>query len=141
MKSRMKCFSFLALIVFGFGHSDLLVRNSWAHHDRFTSNPITHWSDHELIRAVETIATGFALVVYLGYLTAEEILEAYGRLQDFIEKKRQEQLRLAALNGPPSTNVNVPVGPTAPTFCTECCQTHDPNEDHPASNCPQDRRP
>ncbi len=31
MKSRMKCFSFLALIAFGFGYSDLLVRPSLAH--------------------------------------------------------------------------------------------------------------
>ena len=31
MKSRMKCFSVLALIAFGFGYSDLLVRPCWAH--------------------------------------------------------------------------------------------------------------
>lgn len=52
MKSRMKCFSFLALIAFGFGYSDLLVRPCWAHNNGSQLHLLLHGVDHALHDAI-----------------------------------------------------------------------------------------
>ena len=59
MKSRMKCSSFFALIAFGFGYSDLLVRPCWAHFNPGRSDRL-HQLDHDL----DTLADALVMSLY-----------------------------------------------------------------------------
>ena len=123
MKSRMKCFSVLALIAFSLGYFDLLVRPCWAHFD----NGERHRHS--------SVATDAFMTLY------EWLDQCLGDAQDYFEAKRQAQLRNA---DSPARNVTVPSRGSANTYCSLCCRTHDPEDNCPPSNCtPQDqqRRP
>ncbi len=87
MKSRMKCFSFLALIAFGFGYSDLLVRPCWAHVGH------CHNKSHEPPSPTcQTPSYHIPGTIISAAVSLYEWLDGcYGDIQDYIEEKNKEQ--------------------------------------------------
>ena len=101
MKSRMKCFSVLALIAFGFGYSDLLVRPCWAHAGKCHNKSYEAPSPTCQVPSYHTPGTIISTVVSL----YEWLDGCYGDAQDYFEERRKEQLsQSGGGNTVPSSN-------------------------------------
>ncbi len=77
--------SLLALLAFGGGYSDLLVRPSWAHDDTFHHSHVNGEIVPEQPNPIE-VAVHAAISLY------EWLDGCYGDAQDYFEERRQEQL-------------------------------------------------
>ncbi|MXX38971.1 MAG: hypothetical protein F4Z85_13075 [Gemmatimonadetes bacterium] len=84
MKSRMKCFSILALIAFGFGYTDLLVRPCWAHNNGSRSHLLLHGVDHAVHDAINDARDAVDAAVDAAVEELNEWVDSGGEVIHFV---------------------------------------------------------
>ena len=84
MKSHMKCFSVLALIAFGFGYTDLLVRPCWAHNNGSSSHLLLHGVDHAVHDAINDARDAVDAAVDAAVEELNEWVDSGGEVIHFV---------------------------------------------------------
>ena len=142
MKSRRSILPVLALlaliapIAFGVEPTDLLVRPAEAHdgtHNANTHSPSTHGTGHEPLLTPEETRVLIRVLI--------PAISLYEWLDSVRWSPPQEQAAHEGEPLPTRRDTSIPLAGTAPSYCTLCCETHDPRvECDYDDSCPQRQR-
>ena len=125
MKSRMKCVFVLALIAFGFGYTDLLVRPCWAHNNGSRAHLLLHGVDHAVHDAINDASDAVDAAVDAVVEELNEWADSGGEVIHFVSS-------LSFSSG--NSNEEQDQADLPSQYCGRCEKYHNLNQDCNAAN-------